>query len=165
MPRGKVLGGSSAINATIMVQPSPRDFESWTNLGNRGWSPDDMAPYLQKYQTLHKPSEETRKFLSLDSYTGTPALNAERGPLAVSYSDTYEPIHQAFQTAFDSLGFSEKSDPNLGVHQGAFSPPNSIDPRSHQRSYAATAYYTGLAEGRDNLHLLTRTLVNRTIFR
>lgn len=164
MPRGKVLGGSSAINATIMVHPSPRDFEAWTKLGNTGWSAKDMAPYLRKFETLQKPSAETSKHLSLDSmYQSTTTLHGDQGPLAVSYSDTYGPIHKAFQEAFDSLGFSEKSDPSRGMHQGAFSPPNSIDSRSHKRSYAATAYYTGMAEGRENINLLTQTVVKRII--
>ena len=47
-PRGKLLGGSSAINGSLYVRGQPRDFDIWAQLGNRGWSHDEVLPYFRR---------------------------------------------------------------------------------------------------------------------
>ena len=47
-PRGKVLGGSSAINGHLIVRGQPEDYDGWAQLGNRGWSYDEVLPYFRK---------------------------------------------------------------------------------------------------------------------
>ena len=51
-PRGKVLGGSSSINGMIYVRGQPEDFDHWGQLGNRGWSWDDVLPYFKRGREL-----------------------------------------------------------------------------------------------------------------
>src|ERR1051325_4479498 len=50
-PRGRVLGGSSSINGMIYVRGQPEDFDHWGQLGNRGWSWDDVLPYFKRAES------------------------------------------------------------------------------------------------------------------
>lgn len=162
-PRGKVLGGSSAINVAAIVYPTPRNFEAWEKLGVQGWSFDTLAPYYKKFHTFHPASKATNDLLSLDSYVKVDNQGAQ-GPLPISFPDVYGPFHKAWIAAFRNLGFENGQDPILGRKQGAFMPPNTVDPGTHQRSYAASAYYSPEIEARHNLHLITETAVHKLLF-
>ncbi|KAK7744550.1 hypothetical protein SLS53_003435 [Cytospora paraplurivora] len=163
-PRGKVLGGSSAINAAAILFPTPRDFETWTNLGNSGWTAEDMIPYYRKSIRYYRPSPETNQRMSLDTYMD-PTLYGTNGPIAASFADGFGPLDSAFVEAFDStgLGHQNKSDPILGRLHGSFTPLTSINPETHERSYAAPGYFTDMAEGRENVSLITDTIVDKII--
>ncbi|KAE8420297.1 hypothetical protein BDV36DRAFT_293430 [Aspergillus pseudocaelatus] len=76
-PPGRMVGGSSALNFSVVMYPSRAIFEAWESLGNDGWGPDAMAPYLRKFHTYTPPSEATRRKvgpftppLSVDGKTG-----------------------------------------------------------------------------------------------
>ncbi|KAI5460573.1 choline dehydrogenase [Mariannaea sp. PMI_226] len=161
-PRGRVLGGSSAINVTAMAYPSPKNFDSWAKFGNKGWTYDDMAPYYKKLEAYTPPSQETNVLLEVDSRFDS-KLHGTDGPLSTTFPDAYNPFNKAWLHAFDTAGFTGTSDPILGMHQGAFTPPNSVDAKTHQRSYAASAYYNSDIEKRDNIYLVTETFVNRVL--
>ena len=51
-PRGKMLGGSSALNFMMLLYPSKGDIDSWAALGNAGWDFDSLAPYFRKFATV-----------------------------------------------------------------------------------------------------------------
>src|ERR1035441_3817514 len=68
-PRGKVLGGSSSINGLLYIRGQPEDFDHWRQLGNVGWSFDDVLPYFRRAE---------------DQERGPDALHGVGGPLAVS---------------------------------------------------------------------------------
>ena len=57
-PRGKVLGGSSSINGLLYVRGQPRDFDIWRQLGNTGWSWEDVLPYFVRAETWHGQPDE-----------------------------------------------------------------------------------------------------------
>jgi choline dehydrogenase-like flavoprotein len=78
-PRGKCLGGSSAINAMVYVRGHPSDYDHWAALGNPGWSYDDMLPYFLK-------SENNAEFSG--------PYHGNAGPLHVSNLQTKNPFHQ-----------------------------------------------------------------------
>ena len=83
-PRGKALGGSSAINAMVYIRGTPGDYESWAPLGNPGWSYADVLPYFNK-------SEDNEDFAG--------PLHGKGGPLNVARSRTDNPFQEIFLEA------------------------------------------------------------------
>ena len=59
-PRGKVLGGSSSINGLIYIRGQPEDYDHWAQLGNRGWSWDDVLPYFKRAENWEGGESEVR---------------------------------------------------------------------------------------------------------
>ena len=80
-PRGKVLGGSSSINGLVYIRGQHEDFDHWRQLGNTGWSFDDVLPYFRRAE------HQTR---------GESELHGTGGPLCVSDIPDYDPISKAF---------------------------------------------------------------------
>ena len=60
IPRGKVIGGSSSINGMLYVRGNAIDFNTWAQLGNRGWGYDDVLPYFQKSETFERGGDKLR---------------------------------------------------------------------------------------------------------
>jgi choline dehydrogenase-like flavoprotein len=158
------LGGSSAINVAATVYPTKRNFNSWEALGNKGWSFEELAPYYRKFHTFYPASPETHELLSL--HYVDPDNQGKDGPLHVCFpSGAYGPYQQAWMSAFKGAGVGNDRDPILGGKVGAFIPPNTVDPSTYQRSYAASAYFSPDIEKRSNLSLLKTTFVNRVLLR
>ena len=80
--RGKVLGGSSAINYNMFSMASKQDLDNWAELGNKGWSFDDMKAYYKKFETYHPASETFGKGMD-DKYLDR-SLRGTSGPVHVS---------------------------------------------------------------------------------
>lgn len=111
--------------------------------------------------TYHGPSENTNQMMSLGSYM-QPDLYGQHGPIQGSFAEFGE-LDAALLQAFESTQSDHKSDPILGKCRGMFTPLSSVDPKTRKRSYAASAYMTNEIEGRENLHLLVDTLVDKII--
>ena len=60
IPRGKVLGGSSSINGMLYVRGQPFDYDSWAQLGNRGWSYDEVLPFFKRSEHFERGGDEFR---------------------------------------------------------------------------------------------------------
>ncbi|HKV92664.1 MAG TPA: choline dehydrogenase [Candidatus Angelobacter sp.] len=103
-PRGKVLGGSSAINAMIYIRGNRADYNSWRDLGNPGWDYDDVLPYFKKSENQQHGASE---------YHGA------AGPLHVSDLRTINPLSEAFIAAGEEAGFKRNPDFN-GESQDGF---------------------------------------------
>jgi choline dehydrogenase len=96
LPRGKVLGGSHALNAMIWVRCAPQDFDHWASLGNEGWGWDDVLPVYK----------------SIENWHGTPSeLRGTDGPLDVTTYDL-APIQQSIIDAAVQSGVPENPDYN-----------------------------------------------------
>ena len=97
-PRGKVLGGSSSINAMVYTRGNRLDYDQWAALGNPGWAFDDVLPFFRK-------AEHSECFGATD-YHGA------GGPLNVAYLRSPSPINEAFVQACEQVGLPRNDDYN-----------------------------------------------------
>ena len=102
-PRGKVLGGSSSINGLLYVRGQPQDFNHWRQLGNSGWSWDDVLP-------LFKRSE------NWEGEDG--GLRGKEGPLTVSKNRVNRGIVDAWLASAVAAGYKWTDDYNQEVQEG-----------------------------------------------
>ena len=95
VPRGKMLGGSSAINGMVYVRGQPLDYDTWAQLGNRGWSWENVAPLFQRMENYSDPGHETR---------------GKEGPLGISEVAEQNPLYEALLDAAVSVGHPRNAD-------------------------------------------------------
>ncbi|KAL2268215.1 hypothetical protein VTJ83DRAFT_3061 [Remersonia thermophila] len=160
--RGKMLGGSSALNFFMMVYPSRGSLDAWAEMGNRGWDFEALAPYFRRSATVHAPPRPAKDLLGL-RYVDE-AKPAGDGPVQVSYCQGYNVTNKAWLDAFAELGLETRADPRDGTALGAMQNHVTIDPSSHTRSFAASAYYPPEVARRPNLVVLTETLATKVLF-
>jgi choline dehydrogenase len=149
IPRGKALGGSSAINGMLYVRGQPLDFDTWSQLGNRGWSYDSILPYFRKLENYDRPDEE------IDTNA-----RAKGGPVNVVDSPSTNVLADAFIDAGVSLGHPRNPDYNNGTQDGFGYYQCTM--RNGVRWSAAQAYLNP-AKSRVNLRLQTHAHVRRVL--
>lgn len=144
-PRGKVLGGCSAINGLLYVRGQPQDYDHWRQLGNPGWAWDDVLPYFKR---------------SEDQERGASDLHGTGGPLAVSNMRIRREICDAYVRAAEELGIPARDDFNGLEQEGAgyFQ----LTARNGLRCSAATAFLKP-ARRRPNLTVVTGALAHRVV--
>ncbi len=145
-PRGKVVGGSSSINGLIYIRGQAEDFDHWRQLGNAGWSFDDVLPYFRK---------------SEDNERGADRFHGDAGPLAVSNARDEHPLALAYVEAAQQCGYPRNHDFNGASQEGAGLYQTTT--RNGIRCSAATAYLTP-ARRRANLRIQSDALVTRVLF-
>lgn len=144
-PRGKCLGGSSAINAMIYIRGHRKDYDDWSASGNVGWSYDEVLPYFIK-------SENNERIH--DQYHGN------SGPLSVTDLHSDNPLQQRYLNAAKEQGFPILDDFNgaeqegLGVYQ--------VTHINGERCSAARAYLFPHMQ-RPNLTVITQALTQRIL--
>ncbi|KKJ76758.1 choline dehydrogenase [Kiloniella litopenaei] len=146
-PRGKVLGGSSSINAMVYIRGHKKDYDDWAALGNPGWSYQDVLPYFKKSEVNQ---------LGDDGYRGTD------GPMHVSdVSEDLHPLCQNFIRAGQELGlaynenFNGAEQEGIGLYQ--------TTTRNGFRESAAKAFLHPALK-RKNLKLTTHAHVSKVLF-
>lgn len=145
-PRGKVLGGSSSINGLIYIRGQAQDFDQWRQLGNVGWSFDDVLPYFRKAE---------------DNERGADDLHGAGGPLAVSDARDRHPLAQAYIEAAQQCGFPRNDDFNGETQEGAGLYQTTM--RDGLRWSAAKGYLKP-ARKRPNMQIVSDALTSRIIF-
>ncbi len=145
-PRGKTLGGSSAINAMVYVRGHASDYDHWAALGNSGWSWRDMLPYFRKSETNERGA---------DPYHG------DKGPLRVTDARNEYRLNDCFLKAAAQAGYPLNPDFNGAEQEGAGYFQFTI----HQgaRCGAAQAFLRP-AQQRPNLHIECHAMVTRIVF-
>ncbi|MEC3766549.1 GMC family oxidoreductase [Cupriavidus sp. SS-3] len=136
-PRGRTLGGSSAINGLIYVRGQREDYDHWAALGNPGWGWDDCLPYFRKLENNDLGAGPTRG-------TG--------GPLNATSIDRRHPLVDAFVAAGQALGLPRQTDFNSGDQEGVGY--YQLTTRNGWRCSTAVAYLRP-ARGRANLRVET----------
>lgn len=160
-PRGKQLGGSSAINFNYWTHASQKDIDNWGALGNRGWSWQELFPYFQKSETYHSPPAAISD--QVDTTFIEPAVHGHDGPVHDSFPPFYDNFYKAFEPTYKNLGLGPTGDPKDGLAIGAYTTLLTIDPRNASRSYATNAYFKPNAV-RPNLQVLTGAHVMKINF-
>ncbi len=145
-PRGKVLGGSSSINGLIYIRGQKQDFDHWRQLGNTGWSYDDVLPYFRRAEHQERGS---------DDFHGT------GGPLAVSDMRASHELHDAFIAAAQEAGYKFNPDFNGAEQEGVGTYQLTV--RGLRRASTAVTYLRP-AMKRPNLKVEVRALAQRVIF-
>ena len=103
VPRGRMLGGSSAINGMVWVRGQRQDYDHWAQLGNRGWSWQDVLPI----------------FKSMESYeAGDGDLRGRDGPIKVTDFGDSSPLYDGFFAAAESIGLKANRDYNGADQEG-----------------------------------------------
>ena len=144
-PRGKVLGGSSSINGLIYIRGQKEDFDLWRQMGNGGWSFDDVLPYFRRAEHQERGA---------DDYHGI------GGPLGVSDLRSEHELHDAFIAAAREAGYKLNRDFN-GVDQEGVGPLQ-LTVRGGRRSSTAVSYLRP-AMKRSNLKVEIRALAQRVM--
>ena len=145
-PRGKVLGGSSSINAMVYLRGQAADYDAWAAAGNPGWGFEDLLPYFKRAEHNSR---------------GADAWHGGDGPLRVQ--DLMQPNRgsglfvQAAQQAGHALNadFNAASQEGVGLYQ--------VTHQGGERCSAAKGYL-GLARGRPNLQVITGAHASRILF-
>lgn len=146
-PRGKVMGGSSSINAMVYIRGRPEDFEEWKAMGNPGWGWKDVLPFFRKSETYDRGGDEFR---------------GDSGPLFVSTMDRdLHPLCQDFIRAGEALQFPHNPDFNGKTQEGIGT--YQITAKDGMRMSAARAYIRPV-RNRKNLTIETRALASRVLF-
>lgn len=145
LPRGKVLGGSHALNAAIWVRGAKQDYDNWAYLGNSGWSWEDVLPVFKEIENYDGGASETRG--------GSGLLDVVKGfPM--------NPVQDSILEAAQEIGLKLNDDYNSGDVEGVSK--MQLNVRDGKRFNTWHAYLKPIM-GNESLHLITGAHVRRLI--
>ena len=145
VPRGRLLGGSSSINGLVFVRGQRLDYDTWAQLGNRGWSYDDVLPLFRRMEHFESGADEWR---------------AQGGPLRVSEVPDESPLYEALFRAGVEAGLPHNRDYNGESLEGICKTQTTI---SGGRRMSTAHCYLRPAWNRANLEVVTGALAERLI--
>lgn len=151
-PRGRGLGGSSAINAMVYIRGQSADYDDWANRGNEGWDWASVLPYFLKAE---------------NNVRGDSLFHGATGPLQVSDQERPRPISRAFIDAAASLHIKETSDFNFGDNEGVgYFQVTQFHHGEHkgERCSAAHGYLHPVIDHRANLTVITHAHATKILF-
>ena len=140
-PRGRVLGGSSSINGILYVRGQAADYDHWRQLGNTGWSYEDVLPHFRRSEDYEKGADDHR---------------AVGGCMGVQEISDRRPACEAFLEACREAGYQDNPDYNGACQDGIGYYQTTT--RNGLRSSASTAFLRP-ARKRPNFRVMTRALV------
>jgi choline dehydrogenase len=146
LPRGRVLGGSSSLNAMIYIRGNRADYDEWAAMGFDGWGYEDVLPYFKRAE---------------DNERGASRYHGVGGPLSVSESRSMHPVVEAWVEAAGQAGIPHNEDVNGATQDGAGR--YQVTQRDGRRCSTAVAYLHPAA-ARGNVDVLTDARVYRILF-
>jgi len=147
-PRGKVLGGSSALNGLLYIRGDRHDYDNWKDLGNKGWSYKDVLPYFKKFECQENGSNE---------YHGVD------GELKVSNLRLKRKIADLFIKASEEIGIPNNPDCNGETQEGV-----GYFQQTSFKGFRRSSYRSFLNKkirNRKNLTIITNTQVSKVLFK
>ena len=139
-PRGKLLGGSSAINGLVFVRGQAQDYDTWAQMGNRGWSYQDVLPVFKRLENYEGGADEFR---------------GDSGPLRVTNPDESGPLYDAIIKAAGEAGVPHNRDYNGPSQEGISMSQATI---ANGKRMSTAACYLDPIRDRDNLKIQTGAL-------
>lgn len=161
LPRGKVLGGSTAINVLLYVRGNPKDYNAWAAEGNDGWDFESVLPYFKKFEQMNAKevinSKMFNRYHGTSGYLKVDSNDESRQSSAVLKLDDY------ISKGFEDLGFYTYSDVNAGdinpwLYQLQISKGNGT------RCSSAKAFIQSV-EDRENLHVSIKSLATKILIK
>jgi choline dehydrogenase len=146
VPRGRILGGSSSINGLAFVRGQAQDFDTWAQMGNRGWSYRDVLPFFKRMESYEGGSD--------DAYRG------RNGPLRITNPVPRDPLLKAIVDAAGQVGIRYNPDYNGERQDGIAMSQASI--ASGRRMSTAYCYLEKIGK-RPNLSIETGALTERLL--
>lgn len=146
--RGKVLGGSSAVNGMVYHHGQPQDYDNLAAAGLKGWGWNDIARCFASIENHELPATQWR---------------GRGGPIPIRLHPTPTRLSEAMIAAGEHMGLKRKEDPNLPEQEGVSYVASNIDRRG-ERVSAARGFLTPAVRSRPNLTILTDTQVERILF-
>lgn len=163
-PRGKLLGGSAAINGMYMVRPAEVEVNAWQSLvggdGADEWKWDSVLAGMDKSETFSPPTQSVEELAGI---TYNAEARGDSGPIHSSYTGyTFSQLAD-WGTSLAAAGIPVNSDPSSGKISGSFVATSAINPSNWTRSYSRSAYIDPLPP-RSNLAILVNSTVTRLLF-
>ena len=149
-PRGRVLGGTSSINGLIYIRGQSEDYDHWRQLGNAGWSWDDVLPYFKKAENQAATNQPK-----------SDALHNSGGLLTVSDYPDHHKLSEAFVEGAAQVGIPRNNDFNGPKQDGAGY--YQMTTKEGRRASTAQAYLKPVLK-RPNLNVVTDALVAKVRF-
>ncbi|KAH7120325.1 hypothetical protein B0J13DRAFT_485998, partial [Dactylonectria estremocensis] len=146
--RGKVLGGSSAMNLMTYDRAAVAEYDSWEDLGNPGWN----------WKTMIKAMKKSETFTGKNTATYGSAGVGSSGPVQAVINRVIPDQQKTWIPTMNKLGIKTNLESLGGNPLGVMYQPSSIDPATYHRSYSANAYSTISGS---NLEILTNTIVDK----
>lgn len=143
-PRGKVLGGSSSINAMVYTRGNASDYDNWASLGNAGWGYADVLPYFKRAENAE--------------CTGPNDYRGAGGPLNVAYLRSPRKLNDVFLKACQEQGIAPTPDYNGAQQEGSFHAQ--VTHVNGERCNTPKAYITPHLS-RPNLKVITKALTSK----
>lgn len=165
-PRGKVLGGSSAINGLYLTRPGEIEINAWHDMlgdidGADNWTWDSLFAAMKKAETFTPPSAAIAREGGI---TYDASSRGSSGPLQVSYPGFTDILNGDWSPANTAAGNPATNNAYGGENWGAFICTSTIDPATWTRSYSKSAYLDTIDPPRDNYDVLTNALVTKINF-
>jgi len=139
-PRGKLLGGSSSINGLVFVRGQARDYDTWAQMGNSGWSYQDVLPFFKKLESYEGGADEYR---------------GADGPIRVTNPDERGVLYDRLIQAAGEVGIPHNRDYNGASQDGISMSQATI---SNGRRMSTAHCYLDPIKGRPNLKIVTEAL-------